>query len=191
MKKLFCTLLAALLLTSCTEKIPPQDYYNTEEGCLLGNTHYQHMTAMDIQLWNPAWDSPMEGLCRDPLCSHDSTDSLCPSSTNLWLKTVVTDGEKLYMYRPAKSGNIIAKIECRTKPQMATVRCAQKSDDVVVSGGRGAVECLDKLKDFDFIYIDRQIKKRTYNQYKNDFDFRTEKYVDYEITFSNRLQPFR
>jgi hypothetical protein len=39
----------------------------------------------------------MEGLCRDPLCSHDSTDSLCPSSTNLWLKTVVTDGEKLYI----------------------------------------------------------------------------------------------
>ena len=97
MKKLFCTLLAALLLTSCTEKTPPQDYYNTEEGCLLGTTHYQHMTAMDIQLWNPAWDSPMEGLCRDPLCSHDSTDSLCPSSTNLWLKTVVTDGEKLYI----------------------------------------------------------------------------------------------
>src|SRR5690554_2661420 len=50
---------------------------------------------------------------------------------------------------------------------------------------------VDKLKDFDFIYIDRQIKKRTYNQYKNDFDFRTERYVDYEITFSNRLQPFR
>ena len=97
MKKLFCTLLAALLLTSCTEKTPPQDYYNTEEGCMLGNTHYQHMTAMDIQLWNPAWDSPMEGICRDPLCSHDSTDSLCPSSTNLWLKTVVTDGEKLYI----------------------------------------------------------------------------------------------
>ena len=34
MKKLFCTLLAALLLPSCTEKTPPQDYYNTEEGCL-------------------------------------------------------------------------------------------------------------------------------------------------------------
>ena len=97
MKKLFCTLLTALLLTSCTAKTPPQDYFNTQDGCMLGNTHYQHMTAMDIQLWNPAWDSPMEGLCRDPLCSHDSTDSLCPSSTNLWLKTVVTDGEKLYI----------------------------------------------------------------------------------------------
>ena len=97
MKKLLICTLAALLLTSCTAKTPPQDYFNTQDGCMLGNTYYQHMTAMDIQLWNPAWDSPMEGLCRDPLCSHDSTDSLCPSSTILWLKTVVTDGEKLYI----------------------------------------------------------------------------------------------
>ena len=84
------------LLTSCS-KTETLDYYNTEEGCMLGNTYYQHMTAMDIQLWNPAWDAPIEGLCRDPLCSHDSTDSLCPSSTNLWLKTLITDGEKLYL----------------------------------------------------------------------------------------------
>ena len=97
MKKLFCTVLATLLLTSCTAKTPPQDYFNTQDGCMLGSTHYQHMTAMDIQLWNPAWDEPMEGLCRDPLCTHDSTDSLCPSSTNLWQKTVVTDGNKLYL----------------------------------------------------------------------------------------------
>lgn len=97
MKKLFCTLLAALLLTSCTAKTPPQDYFNTQDGCMLGNTHYYNFAGMDIQLWNPAWDEPMEGLCRDPLCTHDSTDSLCPSSTNLWLKTVVTDGEKLYI----------------------------------------------------------------------------------------------
>ena len=33
-----------------------------------------------------------------------------------------TDGEKLFMYRPAFSGNIVAKIACMTKPQMATVR---------------------------------------------------------------------
>ncbi len=97
MKKRFCTLLAALLLTSCTAKTPPQDYFNTQDGCMLGNTHYYNFAGMDIQLWNPAWDEPMEGLCRDPLCSHDSSDSLCPSSTNLWLKTVVTDGEKLYI----------------------------------------------------------------------------------------------
>lgn len=97
MKKLFCTLLTALLLTSCTAKTQPQDYFNNENGCMLGNTHYHNFAGMDIQLWNPAWDKPLEGLCRDPLCTHDSTDSLCPSSTNLWQKTVVTDGYKLYI----------------------------------------------------------------------------------------------
>ncbi|MBQ2668496.1 MAG: hypothetical protein IJF56_07735, partial [Clostridia bacterium] len=97
MKRIYISAMVLLaLLTSCS-KTETLDYYNTEEGCMLGNTYYQHMTAMDIQLWNPAWDAPIEGLCRDPLCSHDSTDSLCPSSTNLWLKTLITDGEKLYL----------------------------------------------------------------------------------------------
>ena len=97
MKRIYIFAMVLLaLLTSCS-KTETLDYFNTEEGCMLGNTYYQHMTAMDIQLWNPAWDAPMEGLCRDPLCTHNSTDSLCPSSTNLWLKTVVTDGNKLYL----------------------------------------------------------------------------------------------
>lgn len=97
MKRIYILAMVLLaLLTSCS-KTETLDYFNTEEGCLLGSTHYHNFTGMDIELWNPAWDAPMEGLCRDPLCSHDSTDSLCPSSTNLWQKTVVTDGEKLYL----------------------------------------------------------------------------------------------
>jgi len=96
MKKLFAITIAALLLCGCGET-KMQDYFNTEEGCLLGTTYYHNFAGMDIELWNPAWDAPMEGLCRDPLCSHDNTDSLCPSSMNLWQKTVVTDGEKLYL----------------------------------------------------------------------------------------------
>ena len=97
MKRIFIYAMVLLsLLTSCS-KTETLDYCNTEEGCLLGSTHYHNFAGMDIQLWNPAWDAPMEGLCRDPLCTHDSTDSLCPSSTNLWAKTVVTDGQKLYL----------------------------------------------------------------------------------------------
>ena len=97
MKKIGILLAAVLLLCGCQSKPAPQDYYNTTDGCLLGTTYYKSFAGLDIQLWNPAWDTVMEGLCRDPLCSHDSTDSLCPSSMNLQLKTVVTDGERLYL----------------------------------------------------------------------------------------------
>ena len=49
MKKLLCLLFASIILTSCTAKTPPQDYYNTEEGCMLGNTHYSNPDTFGIQ----------------------------------------------------------------------------------------------------------------------------------------------
>ncbi len=43
------------------------------------------------------------------------------------------------MYRPAFSGNIVAKIACMTKPQMATVRTMESGGaDVVCAVGKGA-----------------------------------------------------
>ena len=93
---IFAVAFSLVLLVSCSQPTE-QDYFNTENGCMLGNTHYENFAGMDIELWNPAWDEPMEGLCCDPLCTHDSADSLCPSSTNLWQKTVITDGVKLYI----------------------------------------------------------------------------------------------
>ncbi len=89
------------------------------------------------------WNADLWGRRNAPIVSALLKTGLCADCTHL-----ETDGEKLYMYRPAKSGNIIAKIECRTNPQMATVRCRQKSDDVVVSGGRGVYECFDLVKAF-------------------------------------------
>lgn len=59
-----------------------------------------------------------------------------------------TDGEDLYMYRPALSGSVIAKIESLTKPAMATVRTTQNSSDIVVSAGFGAKESIDTIKAF-------------------------------------------
>ena len=50
------------------------------------------------------------------------------------------------MYRPAQGGNITAKIKCVTKPQMATVRTKSESSDIIVSGGKGVAESLDKLR---------------------------------------------
>ncbi len=89
------------------------------------------------------WNADLWGRRNAPIVSAILKTGLCADCTHL-----ETDGEKLFMYRPAKGGNVIAKIECCTNPQMATVRCAQKSDDVIVSGGRGAADSLDMLKEF-------------------------------------------
>lgn len=68
---------------------------------------------------------------------------LCADCTRL-----ETDGKKLYMYRPALSGSVIAEIESKTTPAMATVRTVQNASDIVVSAGYGAKECLDTVKAF-------------------------------------------
>lgn len=58
-----------------------------------------------------------------------------------------TDGEQLLMYRPAFSGNIIAKIRSTTRPAMATVRTVQPDRAPVTVGvGMGAVASLDAVK---------------------------------------------
>ncbi len=60
-----------------------------------------------------------------------------------------TDGNELYMYRPAFSGDIIAKIKCLTRPQMATVRTLSESNGRVAVGlGFGVKDCLNKAKAF-------------------------------------------
>lgn len=58
-----------------------------------------------------------------------------------------TDGETLYMYRPACSGNIIAKIRCETAPPMATVRTAEQTPKNIIIGiGYGAKESIPEIK---------------------------------------------
>ncbi len=89
------------------------------------------------------WNADLWGRKNAPIVSAILKTGLCADCTHL-----ETDGNRLYMYRPAKGGNIVAKIECRTNPQMATVRCTQKTDDVIVAGGRGIVDCLEDLKKF-------------------------------------------
>ncbi len=60
-----------------------------------------------------------------------------------------TDGEELYMYRPAFSGNIIAKIKCTTMPKMATVRTLDSvSNRIAVGLGFGVREHMDKARAF-------------------------------------------
>ncbi len=68
---------------------------------------------------------------------------LCADCTKL-----ETDGENLFMYRPAFSGNIIAKIACVTRPQMATVRTAQKETDLIFAFGKGARDVIERSEAF-------------------------------------------
>lgn len=69
---------------------------------------------------------------------------LCADCTQL-----ETDGTTLFMYRPAFSGNVIAKIKCNTLPQMATVRTPEENvSDMVVSVGNGAKHCLGAIRAF-------------------------------------------
>lgn len=63
-----------------------------------------------------------------------------------------TDGEELYMYRPALSGSVIAKIVSTTKPAMATVRTTQNGADIMVAAGYGAKDSIDAVKAFAHKY---------------------------------------
>jgi len=55
----------------------------------------------------------------------------------------------MFMYRPAFSGNIIAKIACKTLPQRATVRTTDdNSSDVMVAVGKGARDAMESVKSF-------------------------------------------
>ena len=93
----------------------------------------------DVILWN----ADLRGRKNAPIAAVMLDTGLCADCTRL-----ETDGKNLIMYRPAKGGNVTAKIKCVKKPQMATVRTTVKSSDIVVSGGRGVSENTGKLHEF-------------------------------------------
>ncbi len=89
------------------------------------------------------WNGDLWGRRTAPQVAAMLETGLCADCTRL-----ETDGKKLFMYRPARAGNVIAKIECKTLPQMATVRCGETSDTVFVSAGRGVIENLEEVQFF-------------------------------------------
>lgn len=93
----------------------------------------------DVILWN----ADLWGRKNAPIVAAMLNTGLCADCTGL-----ETDGETLFMIRPAQGGNVIAKIKCVTKPQMATVRTMSESSDVIVSGGRGIADNIEKLEAF-------------------------------------------
>ena len=90
------------------------------------------------------WTADFWGRRNAPIVSAMLQTGLCADCTSL-----ETDGEKLYLYRPAYGGSLMAKIECRTLPQMATVRTVSGSEDeVIVAGGKGVGDYFDLLRKF-------------------------------------------
>ncbi len=83
------------------------------------------------------WPSDVWSRRTAPIVSALLNTGLCADCTAL-----ETDGQELYMYRPAFSGNVIAKIRCVTRPQMATVRTTLEDvAEIMVSAGKGVKEC--------------------------------------------------
>lgn len=90
------------------------------------------------------WCADPWGRRNAPIVQALLGTGLCADCTEL-----ETDGEKLYMIRPAKAGNITAKIRCDTLPQMATVRTGEgASGDLMVSAGRGVSDEIDAVRAF-------------------------------------------
>ncbi len=90
------------------------------------------------------WPADLWGRSAAPVVQAILSTGLCADCTAL-----ETDGKDLFMYRPAFSGTLTAKIRCTTKPVMATVRTADNSDsDIIVSCGKGAVDHLDAVRSF-------------------------------------------
>ena len=92
----------------------------------------------DVILWN----ADLWGRKNAPIVAAMLDTGLCADCTML-----EADGNDLIMYRPAQGGNITAKIKCLTKPQMATVRTKSESSDIIVSGGKGIAENIERLEE--------------------------------------------
>ena len=88
-------LLSLFLFSSCERESTAAEFCNFDSSCILGNTFFRSIG--EYTAWNPAWSEIRSGLCVDPLCNHKDTDSFCPDNTWLWQKTIITDGEKLYL----------------------------------------------------------------------------------------------
>ncbi len=99
MKKCCLALLVLLLIMpSCgkgegTERL---FFCNLNDGCVLGDRVYSCFFRMSkITVYTP--NEVRRGLCTDPLCAHDGTDGICPDDTRAMVRSVATDGEKLFL----------------------------------------------------------------------------------------------
>ena len=105
------------------------------EKVILLEKDLPHILAEKIKEENPdavLWNADLWGRKNAPVVSAILNTGLCADCVSL-----ETDGENLFMYRPASGENIIAKIKCKTRPQMATVRTVKDAGEVMLGVGKG------------------------------------------------------
>ena len=124
----------------------PVDFAQTVgESITVIDIETPEKTAEKIRNGKPdavLWGSDPVSKAIAPQVAALLETGLCADCTAL-----ETDGETLYMYRPACSGDIIAKIRCETKPPMATVRTAEEEQKKIIIGiGYGAREYIPEIK---------------------------------------------
>ncbi len=87
------------------------------------------------------WGSDPQSKMVAPQVAAILKLGLCADCTSL-----ETDGREFYMYRPAFSGNIIAKIVSTTRPAMATVRTVQpENSELSIGVGMGAKDYIKEI----------------------------------------------
>ena len=89
------------------------------------------------------WKADSWGRNHAPIVQAMLNTGLCADCTQLEI-----DHGEFYMYRPARSGSVTAKIKCTTTPKMATVRVESESSSVVLALGRGVAEEIEKAQSF-------------------------------------------
>lgn len=131
----------------CVGSSPIEFAKTVGENITVINPDTPEKTAEKIRSGHPdavLWGSDIKSKASAPQVAALLNTGLCADCTAL-----ETDGETLYMYRPACSGNIIAKIACETKPPMATVRTAEEEQKKIIIGiGYGAREHIAAIKAF-------------------------------------------
>ncbi len=86
------------------------------------------------------WKADSWGRNHAPIVQALLGTGLCADCTQLEIE----NGE-FYMYRPARSGSVSAKIKCTTTPKMATVRTESTSSSLMLSVGKGCANSLDAV----------------------------------------------
>ncbi len=93
---MICTALT-MLFVSCAHPVPAPYFVNNEfgGGCVLGDLYLEDLGGIRTVTYSP--DGKREGLCRDPLCTHEyARDGLCPDVAAFGTKSFATDGTRLY-----------------------------------------------------------------------------------------------